>query len=90
VYHLGFVRRFAGKELIEEYSKKWTKFKGGKKLLVWATISFDGPELLYFIDGKKNTDVYEEIVDECLPVIPKLQSGQYIFQQDNAAPHAAF
>jgi hypothetical protein len=57
--------------------------------LVWVAISFDGPGLLYFIDGKENTDVYEEILDECLSGIPKLQSGQYTFQQDNATLHAA-
>jgi hypothetical protein len=50
-----FVRR--GEELSEEYSIKRTKFKEGKKLLVWAAISFDGPEQLYFIEDKKNTDV---------------------------------
>jgi hypothetical protein len=37
--------------------------------LVWAAISFDVPELLYFIDGKENTNVYDEIIDECLPGI---------------------
>jgi hypothetical protein len=25
-------------------------------LFVWAAISFDGPEYLYFIEGKENTD----------------------------------
>ncbi len=59
VYHLRFVRHFAREELSEEYSKQLTKFKGGKKLLVWAAISFNGPELLYFIDDKENTEVYE-------------------------------
>jgi hypothetical protein len=56
---LRFVRHFAREELSEEYSKQLTKFKGGKKLLVWAAISFNGPELLYFIDDKENTEVYE-------------------------------
>jgi hypothetical protein len=41
-----------------------TKYKGNKRILVWAAISFDGPEQLYFIEGKENTDVYQEILDE--------------------------
>lgn len=68
---------------------KKTRFKGEKKMFVWAAISFDGPEQLYFIEGKENTDCYEEILDACLPDIKKLWKGEYIFQQDNATPHAA-
>jgi hypothetical protein len=30
--------------------------KGGRKLLVWAAISFDRLEQPYFIEDKENTD----------------------------------
>jgi transposase len=58
-------------------------------LFVWAAISFDGPEYLYFIEGKENTDAYEEILNTALPKIKKLWQGEHIFQQDNATPDAA-
>jgi hypothetical protein len=40
-----------------------------------VAISFYGLEQLYFIEDKKITDVYEEILDACLLDIPKLQSS---------------
>ncbi len=86
-YGLRYVRRFAGEELSEEYCIKKTKFNGNKKILVWAAISFDGPEELYFLEENENREVYEEILEECLPNIKRLQSGELIFQQDNATPH---
>ncbi len=55
-FHLQYVRHFHGETLSEELSLKKTRFKGRKKLFVWAAISFDGPEYLYFIEGKENTD----------------------------------
>jgi hypothetical protein len=57
-FHLRYVRRFAGEELSEEYAMKKTRFNGNKKYLVWAAISFDGPEELNFIEGTMDTDVY--------------------------------
>jgi hypothetical protein len=58
-------------------------------LFAWAAISFDGPEYLYFIEKNDNTDAYNEILNKVLPKIKKLWQGEYIFQQDNASPHAA-
>jgi hypothetical protein len=72
---LKYVRRFSGEVLSEEYSIKKTRFKGNKKLFVWAAISFDGPEEMYFIEDKENTECYEKILNACLPDIPKLYSG---------------
>ena len=69
-----FLEKFYRKNTLQ----KNTRFKGNKKLFVWAAISFDGPEQLYFIEGKENTDCYEEILDACLPDISKLYSGEYI------------
>jgi hypothetical protein len=51
-FHLRYIRRFSGEVLSEEYSTKKTRFKGNKKLFVWAVISFDGHEQLYFIECK--------------------------------------
>jgi hypothetical protein len=54
-------------------------FNRNKKLFVWAAISFDGPEQLYFIEGRENTDCYEEILDQYLLDISKLSSDEHIF-----------
>jgi hypothetical protein len=35
-----------------------TKYKDNKRILVWAAISLDGPEQLYFIEERENTDIY--------------------------------
>ncbi len=43
-YRIKFVRRFAGGELSKEYCLKKTRFNGNKRFLVWAAISYDGPE----------------------------------------------
>ncbi len=56
---------------------------------MWAAISYEGPEQLYFVEGKENTDMYEEILNACLPEIRKLTHEDGLFQQDNAPPHAA-
>jgi hypothetical protein len=65
------VRCYHGEELGEEFAIKKTKFHGGKRILIWAAISWDGPEQLFFTEDKENTDVYEEILDVCLPNIPQ-------------------
>ncbi len=58
-------------------------------MFVWAAISFDGPEYLYFIEEKENTDAYEKILNKALPKIKNLWQGEYISQQANASPHSA-
>ncbi len=78
-FHLRYIRRFSEEVLSEEYTKKKIWFKGNKKLFVRAAISFDGPEKLYFIEGKENTDCYEEILNAFLSDISKLLSSEYIF-----------
>jgi hypothetical protein len=47
-------------------------FNGGKLVLIWTAISYDGPEQLYFIEGTKDKDCYEEILEACLPDIQRL------------------
>ena len=75
--------------LSEEYSIKKTRFRGEKKIFVWAAISYEGPRCLYFIEGKEDTGLYQQILDDCLPDIKELWTEGYIFQQDNATPHSA-
>ncbi len=67
-----YVRRHHGELLSEEYSPKKTMFNGGKLVLIWTAISYDGPEQLYFIEGTKDKDCYEEILEACLPDIQRL------------------
>ncbi len=62
----------AGEVLSEEHSLKKTRFKGEKKVLIWAEISYTGARCLYFIEGNENTDVYEQILDDCLPDIKEI------------------
>jgi hypothetical protein len=66
-------------ELSEKHSIKWTKFKGGKKLLVCAAISLYGPEQLYFIEDKENTDFYEEILDTLFSIYSKASIWEIYF-----------
>jgi hypothetical protein len=69
---LRYVCRFYGEVLSEEYLRKQTRFVGpSKKILIWAAISFDGLEQLFFIEEKENTDVYEDILYTCLPDIKR-------------------
>ncbi len=56
-----------------------TEYKGKKRILVWAAILFYGPEQLYFIEEKENTDVYQEILDECLSDITILMNRELMF-----------
>ena len=55
--------------------------------MIWAAISFDGPEQLYFIYENITADHYLEILNLCLPDIERLQSGELIFQYYNASSH---
>jgi hypothetical protein len=68
-WHIRFVRRYDGEELSDEFSLKVSKWKKGKKILVWAAISSEGPEALHFIHGKENSDVYLNILEDSLPSI---------------------
>jgi hypothetical protein len=70
---LRYVRRFYGEVLSKEYSIKKNRFVDpSKKILVWAAISFDGPEQLVFIEEKENKEFYEGILNTCLPEIKRL------------------
>ena len=78
-FHIRYVWHSEAEVLSDEYSLKKTKFKQGRRLYVWAAISFDGPEQLYFVEGTEDTDTYEQILNKCLPRIKKLQTGEFTF-----------
>jgi hypothetical protein len=84
-FRLQYLRRYHGEELGEEYAINKTKFHGRKRILISAAISWVGPEQLFIIEDKENTDVYEDILDDCLPNISRLQSVELIFMQDKAS-----
>ncbi|KAL4505508.1 hypothetical protein ABPG72_002570 [Tetrahymena utriculariae] len=79
-FRIRFVRRLDGEDLEPEYCLKTTKIKNDLKIQVWAAITYDGPAALYFIDSNINSDVYQEILSECLPDIDGLIRGNLIFQ----------
>jgi hypothetical protein len=71
-FHLKYVRRHHGELLSKEYSVEKTMFDGGKLVLIWEAIFYDGPEQLYFIEGTEDRDCYEDILEACLPDILRL------------------
>jgi hypothetical protein len=32
--------------------------------MIWAAISFEGPELIYFLEENENSDIYKGILKE--------------------------
>jgi hypothetical protein len=45
---LRYVHRFCGEVLSEEYSRKKSCLGPSKEILIWTTISFDGPEQFFY------------------------------------------
>jgi hypothetical protein len=40
--------------------------------MIWAAISFEGQELIYFLEEKENSDIYKGILKEWISKITKL------------------
>jgi hypothetical protein len=40
--------------------------------MIWAAISFEGPEFNYFLEQRENADVYKDILKECISKVTKL------------------
>ncbi len=56
--------------------------------ILWSGQYFFGwARRTFFTEGKEKKNLYEEILDVCLPCIEKLQTVQYIFQYDGAPSH---
>ena len=48
-FRLRYIRKYHGEELGSEYAIKKTTFNENKRIMIWAAISGDGPEVLEFI-----------------------------------------
>jgi hypothetical protein len=40
--------------------------------MIWAAISFEGPEFIYFLEEKENANVYKDILKECILKVTNL------------------
>ncbi|KAL4494377.1 hypothetical protein ABPG72_011186 [Tetrahymena utriculariae] len=60
--HIRYVRRYYNEQLSEDYSIKRTQYAGKLRIMIWAAISFDGPEQLYFIKADQISSI-EELED---------------------------
>lgn len=71
----------------EVFSKR--KFGGGS-LMIWGGFATVGTTPIVFVQGKMNSESYVDILaDNLLPIAPLITSGDYLFQQDNAAVHVS-
>lgn len=70
--------------------KRTVKFP--KSLMVWGCMSAQGVGQLAFIEGRVNSQKYQEILENyLLPSIEGLKNseGEFIFQQDGASSHTS-
>lgn len=71
----------------EIYSKR---VQGGRSVMVWGSISYQGKVDLVGIDGKMDSEYYVNVLQTVLlPVCNKLLAEDWILQQDNAAVHTS-
>lgn len=78
-----YVRRMKGNRFLSEYTSTTSKY-GGKSLMVWGAIKYDGSRSLIKCDGNVNSIEYQSILRRGL--IP-IYNPQDIFIQDNAPCH---
>jgi len=58
--------------------------------MTWAAISRFGRLALVFVDGKMNSEYYQQMLtDNLLPFLQHFHRLPWIFQQDNAAIHVS-
>jgi len=75
----------------------WTKNRAAKvplpkhspKLMVWGAISLRGKTNLSIVEGRVNSEVYQDIINENLPTMETLYPDGFRLQQDNARPHTS-
>jgi hypothetical protein len=74
----------------------WTKGKATKvlskhspKLMVWKAISLRGKTNLSVVEGSVNSKVYQDIINENLPMMETFYPDGFRLQQDNATPHTS-
>ena len=83
--------RRVGEELLGKNIKKNVKHGGGS-VMVWGCITQHGVGKLVKCEGRVNSLVYQEILDEGLISYleeEQIPTSQVIFQQDNAPGHAS-
>jgi len=78
-----YVRRPAKTKFVHRYTSKVVKY-GGKSLLIWGAIKYDGTRLLVKCPDRLNSEGYQDIL-RChfLP----FYDAEEILQQDNAPCH---
>lgn len=61
------------------------------KVMVWGCITYFGQGTLTFVDGNLNSEKYIKLLNDNLwPVVAKyFLDKPYMFQDDNASPHAS-
>lgn len=63
---------------------------GGGTVMIWAAISSAGKTPVCFIPTRMNSEIYCQLLEEALiPFTEDMMDDTVIFQQDNAACHAA-
>ena len=61
--------------------------KFSKGIMVWGAISMNGERSLQFVEGKINSQKYQNILNEGF--LTRWNSNTTYFQQDNATPHVS-
>ena len=49
---------------------------GGGSIMVWGCFAASGPEPLAVIDGKMNSQVYQDFAGECKAICPPIEAQQ--------------
>jgi transposase len=85
-----FIRRKDG-EILEEYDQVTQMFHGGKEIMVWGMISYDGPIEFLRVKGKLDSHNFIELIEPVIDRLPTLTSDEeyLVYQQDNARSHIA-
>lgn len=77
-------------DLRKEKQFNYSRNFGGGSLMVWAAFSMHGKTPLVKITTRMNSQKYIEMLDDVLiPYTDDYMSGDFIYQQDNAAIHVS-
>ena len=82
------VWRFMGEELADDCVVE-TKQAGGGGVMVWGSISSEGPGQLKIIEGKMNHRDYINVLEECFVPSYGGTDEQWTLQDDNSSVHRA-